>query len=65
MWPRPVWRGCIRLGYRHFDYALGESQRLVLGEPVDGATMAGLIAALPPDANSGDIYAMLAPERRD
>ncbi len=59
---RDVALACIRrlgkLGYRHFDVALGESQVLTFDRWVDAAAMADHIMALPHAANSGDIYAV-------
>ena len=46
-----------------FNLALGEDLRFVLPAPVDAATMAARIAALPHAANSGDVYAALDPAR--
>lgn len=48
------------LGPYRFDVALGESQRLTFAEPVSAAAMADHIRALPHEANSGDVYAILA-----
>lgn len=42
-----------------FDYALGETQKLVLGRWVDAETMARILAELPHEANSGDVYARI------
>ena len=47
-----------RLANYRFNVALGESQSLHFQEPVDQATMRSYIAELPPEANSGDIYAI-------
>lgn len=47
------------IGPYRFDVALGESQRLTFGRWVDLTAMAGHIAALPHEANSGDVYAVL------
>jgi FkbM family methyltransferase len=47
------------LGSYGFDIALGESQRLSLGRWVSKADMAAHIAALPHEANSGDVYCLL------
>jgi FkbM family methyltransferase len=47
------------LGNYRFDVALGESQQLHFLEPVTAGDMAAHIAALPHDANSGDVYAFL------
>jgi hypothetical protein len=53
---------CIDLlaarGPYRFDAALGESQRLEFGTPVDAAHMKAWLRALPHDANSGDVYAI-------
>ncbi|MFN7306828.1 MAG: FkbM family methyltransferase [Acetobacteraceae bacterium] len=51
------------LGYRHFQASLGESLRFALPAPFDAAAMKEWIAALPAEANSGDVYASLEPER--
>jgi FkbM family methyltransferase len=48
-----------RLGDYRFDAALGESQRLEFGELVDAGRIAAWLDALPEDANSGDVYAVL------
>jgi FkbM family methyltransferase len=50
---------CAALGYAAFDAALGESQALVHGRWLSAADIARWLAALPPGANSGDIYAVL------
>ena len=47
------------LRYRAFNVALGETQRLMFEAPVDAASMKAWLQALPHEANSGDIYAML------
>jgi FkbM family methyltransferase len=47
------------LGPYRYDLALGESQQLSLGQWVDRETMAAHILALPHEANSGDVYAVL------
>jgi FkbM family methyltransferase len=49
-----------RLGPYRFDVALGESQALTFGTWIDGPAMAAHLAALPHEANSGDVYAVLA-----
>lgn len=51
------------LGYRAFNACLGESMTFAHAAPLSAATMADWIAALPHAANSGDVYAALAPER--
>lgn len=48
-----------RLGGYRFNIALGESQTLAFEEPLSRAEMQVHIAALPHDANSGDVYATL------
>lgn len=47
------------LGSYRFDVALGETQRLTFDRWVSAAKMRAHIAALPHDANSGDVYAVL------
>ncbi len=60
---RDVALACIErlrgMGRYRFDCALGESQQLSFGNPVSASAMADYIAALPHEANSGDIYATL------
>ncbi len=48
-----------QLGDYRFDAALGESQSLVFGTPVDAALLGSWVDALPDSANSGDVYATL------
>ena len=48
------------LGAYRFDLALGETQTLVLRRWVDAEAMADYLRTLPHDANSGDVYAVLA-----
>lgn len=48
------------IGSYRFDVALGESQALTFGRWLSGSEMAAHIAALPHEANSGDVYALLA-----
>jgi FkbM family methyltransferase len=50
---------CAALGYARFDAALGESQTLVHGRWVTAQEIARWLAALPDDANSGDVYASI------
>jgi FkbM family methyltransferase len=61
---RDVAERCIArigaLGPYRFNVALGESQTLVFGRWLDGAAMAEYLRSLPHDANSGDVYAILA-----
>jgi FkbM family methyltransferase len=47
------------IGRYRFDVALGESQQLHFGSFVDPDVMRRHIAALPHEANSGDVYAVL------
>ena len=58
---------CLRrlaaLGYRAFNACLGEGMAFAHPAPVDAAAMAAWIAALPHEANSGDVYASLEPVR--
>ena len=51
------------LGYRRFNACLGESMAFAHAAPIDAAAMAQWVAALPAEANSGDIYASLEPAR--
>lgn len=48
------------LGPYGFDVALGESQSLRFGRPVGRDAMADYLTGLPPEANSGDVYAVAA-----
>jgi FkbM family methyltransferase len=48
-----------QIGAYEFDLALGESQTFELGRWVSAAEMRTFIAALPHEANSGDVYARL------
>jgi FkbM family methyltransferase len=54
-------RRCAELGPYRYNAAVGESQALVHPCWLDADTMARWIAALPREANSGDVYAMLVP----
>jgi FkbM family methyltransferase len=49
---------CAALGYRRFQAALGESQSFAHAQWLSDDAMARWIAALPAEANSGDVYAM-------
>jgi FkbM family methyltransferase len=49
---------CLALGYTRFNAALGESQTFVHATWRSGAEIAAWLAALPHEANSGDIYAL-------
>jgi FkbM family methyltransferase len=61
---RDIARACIErctaLGYVQFNASLRESQTLVHGDWTDADAVTRWLAALPPEANSGDIYARLA-----
>lgn len=46
------------LGYQRFNVALGESQTMTFAAEISAADMRRHIAALPHDANSGDVYAV-------
>lgn len=55
---------CAALGFRLYNAALGESQALVHDTWQDARSIANWLAALPAEANSGDIYAVrTAPPR--
>ena len=51
------------LGYRAFNAVLGERLDFVHQVPLDSGAMADWLAALPDEANSGDVYASLEPAR--
>jgi FkbM family methyltransferase len=48
------------LGRYRFDLSLGESRAFALGRWVDAAAMSDYLQSLPHEANSGDVYAVLA-----
>lgn len=50
---------CTALGYMKFNGALGESQQFAHADWCDAAALARWLDALPPEANSGDVYARL------
>ena len=56
---------CAGLGFRLFNAVLGESQALVHPEWQDARGIAHWLAALPMNANSGDIYALRTGLARD
>ena len=60
---RAVAQNCLdriaALGAYSFDVAMGESAELVYGRPVPANVVAAFIRSLPPEANSGDVYAWL------
>lgn len=64
---RAVALECLRrltaLGYRAFNACLGESMAFAHPAPVDAGALGAWLAALPAEANSGDIYASLEPAR--
>jgi FkbM family methyltransferase len=64
---RGVAAECLRLlhalGYRAFNACLGEGMAFAHPVPIRAQAMAAWIEALPHAANSGDVYAALAPER--
>jgi len=64
---REVGLACLErldaLGYRAFNACLGESMAWAFAAPVPWRAAASWLAALPPEANSGDLYASLEPER--
>lgn len=64
---RDVALECLRLlsalGYRAFNACLGESMTFAHPRPIGADAMATWVSALPHEANSGDIYCALAPER--
>jgi hypothetical protein len=49
---------CAALGYARYNAVLGESQALVHPQWQTADEIAGWLAALPVEANSGDIYAI-------
>ena len=49
---------CAALGYARYNAMLGESHALVLDGWVSAAAIADWLRALPPEANSGDVYAL-------
>lgn len=60
---RDVARACIArcgaLGYTQFNAVLGESQQFEHGDWQDAAALTRWLDMLPPEANSGDVYARL------
>jgi FkbM family methyltransferase len=55
---------CTELGFARYNAALGESQVMVHDSWLAAGDIAGWLAALPDDANSGDIYAQAAEPAR-
>jgi hypothetical protein len=64
---RDVAQACLdrlgALGFGCFNACLGESMAWAFPEAIGAAEVAAWLAALPPEANSGDIYASLEPAR--
>jgi FkbM family methyltransferase len=62
---RDVAEACLALletlGPYRFNVALGESQRLEFAENASAEAMGEFLRALPHEANSGDVYAVLTP----
>ena len=50
-------RRCAALGYTRYNAALGESQQLAHEDWQSAAAIGAWLEALPPEANSGDVYA--------
>jgi FkbM family methyltransferase len=53
---------CAELGPYRFDATLGEDHRFVHGRWLEAGEIAQWLDALPAEANSGDIYAVLDPD---
>ena len=51
---------CGTLGYASFNAVLGESQSFEHSDWIDAPAISRWLSALPPEANSGDVYARLA-----
>lgn len=49
---------CEALGFRRFTAVIGETHQLVFDAPVDAPALSQWLAALPHEANSGDVYAL-------
>ena len=64
---RDVAQRCLErlaaLGYRAFNACLGESMQFAHPAAIGAEAMADYVAALPHDANSGDVYASIEPRR--
>jgi FkbM family methyltransferase len=65
---RDVAEACLArlaaLGDYGFNVALGESQEFSFAEPITAEAMLGHLRALPHEANSGDVYAVLRADTR-
>lgn len=59
--------GCVErlveLGAYEFNWSIGESHRLVRDVWLGAAEMVEVLAAMPPDGDSGDVYARLRDDR--
>jgi FkbM family methyltransferase len=51
---------CVALGYTRFNAILGESSRFEHAEWIGADAIARWLNALPPESNSGDVYARLS-----
>jgi FkbM family methyltransferase len=51
---------CVALGYTRFEAAMGESQTFVHGGWIGASELSAWLTALPVEANSGDVYAVMA-----
>ncbi|MGB0697366.1 MAG: FkbM family methyltransferase [Rhodospirillaceae bacterium] len=63
---RDVAEACIHrlmaLGPYRFTFSLGESHAFAFAEPITAEEMIAHLQGLPPEANSGDVYAILSRE---
>jgi len=61
---RDIARACVdrcgALGYSRFNAIVGESKTFQHGDWIDAAALTRWLDALPPEANSGDVYARLS-----
>jgi hypothetical protein len=48
---------CATLGLSRFNVSLGESHQLTFETWLDAAALIEYLSTLPPEANSGDVYA--------
>jgi len=49
---------CVALSLSRFNVSLGESHKLAFNDWLDATSLIEYLRSLPPDANSGDVYAM-------
>ncbi len=49
---------CVALGLSRFNVSLGETHQLAFETDLEASTLIDYLATLPPEANSGDVYAM-------